>query len=711
MSVLTDLIYGGSHAVAGLTEGAVNDAIAKYGAEKEIAFPDTAYFFPTIYAATGVKVKTLGDLPACVGVLKSLITDQEDLGQALNAGLATAVGAEILEGLKFVEPKAAYEEARVPGIGFVPDPVIRSLGVPLVTGDIPGVAVVLGKAENGEDVAKVVKDYQSKGIMTFMIGDVIEQCADAGVKMGLELRVIPLGHDVTAVIHVVTVAIRAALIFGNVQPGDLAGLLKYTKERVPAFVNTFGAIDNVVVSAGAGAIALGFPVVVDIDLGENQVPGALESCTDHAETVKKSLELRGIKIKSKELPIPVAFAAAFEGEIIRKADMKVEFWSAKNTTCELVQMKDAAEVEDHKITIDGPDIDSGDLEYALATCIYVAGKKMQADFESVIERKIHAWFNYMEGVMHTGQRNQFRIRISKDAYEHGLRLHHFGEVLYHMIMDEFDAVVDKCEVRLITDPEKATKFLNEVAMPRYNARDDRLASMTDESVDRFFTCILCQSFAPAHCCVVTPERLGLCGAVSWLDAKATYELNPNGPSQPILKEGCLDERTGRYTTVNEAIKDATHGAVEEVTLYSIMEDPMTSCGCFECISGIEPMSNGFIVVNREYAGMTPAGMTFGELASCTGGGVQTPGYMGHGRHFISSKKFIHAEGGIERIVWMPKELKDDVGERLNKTAKELYGIENFTDMIADETICTDCDALYEFLQEKNHPVLAMEPLM
>ena len=196
-----------------------------------------------------------------------------------------------------------------------------------------------------------------------------------------------------------------------------------------------------------------FPVVVDIDLGENQVPGALESCTDHAETVKKSLELRGIKIKSKELPIPVAFAAAFEGEIIRKADMKVEFWSAKNTTCELVLMKNMDEVEDHKLVIDGPDIDSGDLEYALATCVYVAGKKMQADFESVIERKIHAWFNYMEGVMHTGQRNQFRIRISKDAYDKGLRLTHFAEVLYHMITDEFDAVVDKCEVHLITDPD------------------------------------------------------------------------------------------------------------------------------------------------------------------------------------------------------------------------------------------------------------------
>ena len=709
MSVLTDLIYSGSHAVAGLTEGAVNDAIAKYGADQEIAFPDTAYFFPTIYAATGVKVKTLGDLTACVGVLKSLITDQEDLGQALNAGLATAVGAEILEGLKYVNGAEPY--ANDSGIGFVPDPIIRSLGVPLVTGDIPGVAVVLGKAAAAEDVAKIVKDYQSKGIMTFLVGDVIEQCAEGGVKMGLEMRVVPLGHDVTSVIHVVTVAIRAALIFGNVQPGDLAGLLDYTKNRVPAFVNTFGEIDAVVVSAGAGAIALGFPVVVDIDLGENQVPGALESVCDHAETVKKSLELRGIKIKSKELPIPVAFAAAFEGEIIRKADMKVEFWSGKNPTAELVLMKDLSEVEDHKITIEGSDIDCGEKDFALATYVKVAGKKMQADFESVIERKIHAWFNYMEGVMHTGQRNQIRIRVSNAAYDAGLRLKHFGEVLYHMIMDEFDAVVDKCEVTLITDKAATQKFLDEVAMPRYNARDDRLASMTDEAVDQFYTCILCQSFAPAHCCVVTPERLGLCGAVSWLDAKATNELNPNGPCQPIPKDGLIDERTGRYEAVNKIVEEATHGAVSSVTLYSILEDPMTSCGCFECICGIEPASNGFIVVNREYKGMTPAGMTFGELASCTGGGVQTPGYMGHGRHFISSKKFIYAEGGIERIVWMPKELKDDVADKLNATAKELYGIDNFTDFVADETICTEVDDLMNFLTEKNHPVLAMEPLM
>ena len=709
MSALTDLIYGGSNAVAGLTEGAVNDAIAKHGADTPVAFPDTAYFFPTIYAATGVKVKTLGDLPACVGVLKSLITNQDDIGAALNAGLATAVGAEIIEGLKYVGGGDPYAEDS--GIGFVPDPIIRSLGVPLVTGDIPGVAVVLGKADDASDVAKVVKDYQSKGILTFMIGECIEQAREKGVTMGLELRVVPLGHDVTSVIHVVTVAIRAALIFGNVQPGDLAGLLKYTKERVPAFVNTFGALDPVVVSAGAGAIALGFPVIVDQDIGDLQVPGALEAVTDHNETSKRSLALRNIHIKVKELPIPVAFAAAFEGEIIRKADMKVEFWSSKNTTCELVTMRDADAVEDHKIVIDGPDIDSGDVEYALATYIEVCGPRMQKDFESVIERKIHAWFNYMEGVMHTGQRNQFRIRVSNDAYDKGLRMKHFGEVLYYMIMDEFAAVVDKCQVTLVTDPEKAKKILDEEAMPAYNARDDRLSSMTDESVDKFYTCILCQSFAPSHCCVVTPERLGLCGAVSWLDAKATKELNDAGPCQPISKEGCTDEVKGYYPDVDRMVNAATQGAVEHVSLYSIMEDPMTSCGCFECICGIEPISNGLVICNREFKGMTPTGMTFGELASMTGGGVQTPGFMGHGRHFIASRKFASAEGGISRIVWMPKELKDDVSARLNATAKELLGIDNFCDMVGDETVTSDPEELLNFLTEKGHPVLNLEPLM
>jgi acetyl-CoA synthase len=109
--------------------------------------------------------------------------------------------------------------------------------------------------------------------------------------------------------------------------------------------------------------------------------------------------------------------------------------------------------------------------------------------------------------------------------------------------------------------------------------------------------------------------------------------------------------------------------------------------------------------------MTPLGMTFSEMASMTGGGVQTPGFMGHGKQFISSKKFMAAEGGPARIVWMPKALKEFVAARLNATAKDLYGIDNYVDKIADETITEEAEKLVEFLSEQEHPVLQLEPLM
>ncbi|ENY8621903.1 acetyl-CoA decarbonylase/synthase complex subunit alpha/beta [Clostridioides difficile] len=706
---LYNIIFTGSEQALGAAQAMLAEAIEKNGKEHKVAFPDTAYSLPCIYAATGQKMDTLGDLEGALEVVKSLINRTHLLEHAFNAGLATALAAEVIEALKYSTMDAPYSE---PCAGHITDPIIRSLGVPLVTGDIPGVAVVLGECPDAESAAKVIKDYQSKGLLTFLVGKVIDQAIEAGVKMGLELRVIPLGYDVTSVIHVVSVAVRAALIFGGLTPGDLNGLLEYTANRVPAFVNAFGPLSELVVSAGAGAIALGFPVVTDQTVLE--VPMNLLTQKDYDKIVATSLEARGIKIKVTEIPIPVSFAAAFEGERIRKSDMFAEFGGNRTEAWELVVKKEATEVEDHKIEIIGPNIDEVDadgvLRLPLAVIVKIAGKNMQEDFEPVLERRFHYFLNYIEGVMHVGQRDMAWVRISKDAFDKGFRLEHIGEVLYAKMLDEFESVVDKCEITIITDAEKVSELKGE-AIAKYNARDERLASLVDESVDTFYSCNLCQSFAPAHVCVVTPERLGLCGAVSWLDAKATKELDPTGPCQPIEKGECLDDRTGVWNSVNETVNQISQGAVESVTLYSILEDPMTSCGCFECICGIMPEANGFVVVNREFASVTPVGMTFGELASMTGGGVQTPGFMGHGRHFISSKKFAYAEGGPERIVWMPKELKDYVADKLNATVKEMTGIENFCDMVCDETIADDSEGVLAFLEEKGHPALAMESVM
>ena len=708
--MLIDRIFNGNDAVYGLTCQAVEGAIAQHGADKAVEFPHTAYCLPCYYAVTGVKVKTIGEMKEALGVIKSLMTREHQLDDALMSGVATALCAEFIEVLKYLDGAEPYSE---PYYGHLPDSIIRELGVPLVTGDIPGVAVIIGSAPTAQEGVDLVKSYQAQGILVTLVGGIIDQAQELGLKMGYSVRIVPLGKDITSVIHVVSVALRAALIFGNVTPGDAAALIKYTSERVPAFVNAFKPIDDVILAAGAGAIKLGFPVISNEDENITEVPGALIACPNVADFNKVSLEARNIKIKITNIDIPVAFASAFEGEIIRRKDMQVEFDGSRVDCAELVQTRSMDEVEDHKITVVGPDVDEMELgsKNPIAYVVEVAGKRMQPDFEPVIERKFHNYINCIEGVYHTGQRDMQRIRIGKEAYNAGFRIRHIGEVLYTQVKNEFEAVVDKCQVTVYTDPAECTRIRHEVAIPVFDKRDARLENLTDETVDVYYSCILCQAFSPSHVCVVTPERLGLCGAVSWLDAKATNELDPNGPCQIITKERPIDENLGSYEDVDEAVQKFSQGALEHVTLYSIMQDPMTSCGCFECICGIEPFSNGVVIANREYAGMTPLGMTFSEMASMTGGGVQTPGFMGHGKHFISSKKFMKAEGGIERIVWMPKELKETVAERLNKTAKELYGIDNFTDMIGDETNTTDPEELVAFLTEHNHPALSMDPMM
>ena len=705
---LFERVFGGNDYNYERTVAAIDAAIAQYGESEPVAFPNTAYALPCYYGVTGVKITNLGEMKAAMATIKANMTRNNRLQDVFDSGIASALCAEFLEALKYLHGAEPYAE---PEMGFLTDAFVRNLGVPLVTGDIPGVAVIIGGDEDPAKTVELAKSYQNQGILVTLTGNSIKHCADAGMKLGESVRVCPLGYEMQSVIHVVSVAVRAALIFGNVTPGDFKTLAKYTMDRVKAFVNAYKPLSDEIVSYGAGAICLGFPVVSNETENMFRVPMSLIQQLDTSKWNATSLEARRIKLKITNIDIPVAYATAFEGEIIRRGDMQVEIDGSRVDCFELVQTVEASEIEDHKITVVGPEIDEipAGSKISLSYTVKVAGKAMQTDFESVMERKFHAWINCIEGVMHTGQRDMIRVRISKADFEAGFKFRHIGEVLYAKIKSEFEAVVDKCEVVIVVDAEQ-NKALRAAANEVFAKRDDRLASMTDESVPVYYTCIMCQAFSPSHVCIVTPERLGLCGAVSWLDAKATKELDPEGPCQIVPKERCVDEALGRYDDVDEAIAKYSHGALERVTLYSLFQDPMTSCGCFECICGVEPCSMGVVITCREHAGMTPLGMSFSDMASMTGGGVQTPGFMGHGKHFISSKKFIAAEGGPGRIVWMPKMLKDQMRERLDATALEMYGVENFTDMIADETICTeDPEQLLAYLSEVGHPVLGMEP--
>ncbi len=690
-------------------EAEVNAVVAELGEAAPLTMPSTAYFLACVYAYIGRKVEKVGDLKAALAEVKAMMTRDNRTASIFSSGVGTAIAAELIEACKYARSAAPYEGTTYHG--HFSDAEVRELGVPLVTGDIPGFVVMIGPAPSAEEAVETVKGYQSRGIFVFLIGGIIDQLNEKGVNMNFGVRVVPVGNEIWSVGHVISLVVRAAMIFGNIQPGDADGFHKYTFERINAFVNAYAPVNDITVACGAGAIKLGFPVITNDTNDMWAVPKSLIIYENTKDWIDTSIEARGIKLKITNIDIPVSFSSAFEGEIIRKGDMQVEVDGSRKDCFELVITKEASEIEDHRIIVDGPEMDEIPVgtKISLSYTVEVAGKAMQPDFEPVMERKIHSFLNCVEGLMHTGQRDMIRIRVNKADFEAGFRFKHIGEVLYAKIKSEFDTVVDKCQVRIVIGDEK-NKELRAAANTIFDKRDERLASMTDESVPVFYTCIMCQAFSPSHVCIVTPERLGLCGAVSWLDAKATNELDPQGPCQVVPKEHCIDERLGRYEDVDEAVQKYSHGALEHVTLYSLFQDPMTSCGCFECICGVEPCSMGVVITCREHAGMTPLGMTFSEMASMTGGGVQTPGFMGHGKHFIASKKFIAAEGGLGRIVWLPKELKEQMREKLNAAAKELYDVDNFTDMIADETVCTeDPEELLAFLSEVGHPVLSMEP--
>lgn len=726
VKTVAGLMVSGAKKVYAEAEEFLNKAVKEKGDSQGLSFPETAFYLPLSNALLGLETKTLGDAKKIISTAKTLLpnvpADENKwdtfLTDSLNAGVATILCEELIASLRYLYGTEPQKDCP----GFFSDTLLRSLGVQLVDGRISGIAVILGKAPNNQTAVDIVRDLQKRNILTLVGGSVdgvsmVDQLVQGGLHMGLESYVVPFGRDTISVVYVLNFAIRAALTFGGIKAGNTKACVDYVRNRVPAFVLLLGGVDEIKAATGAGALAAGVPIITDLDLPEVRVPGvcAFEECLvkepDHKKIVQKAMEARGIKVKITQIPVPVPCSAAFEGERVRKENMFVQFGGKYSPAFEYLKMKKMNEIEDNKIEVVGPEADSmkEGSAYPLGIFVEVAGRKMSQDFEPILERQIHKYLNYAMGIFHMGQRDMNWVRISKDARKAGFKIHHFGDILVAKLHDEYGAIVDKVQVKLITDVKEVEKMLPE-ARKAYDARDARLAGMTDESVDTFYSCTLCQSFAPDHVCVVSPERLGLCGAYSWLDAKAAHEITPTGGNQPIKKGKVIDIVKGMWEGVNNFVQDASHKHVSQMSTYSIMESPMTSCGCFECIVAIVPEANGVMVVNREYTGETPAGMKFTTLASSVGGGNQTPGFLGVGRLYITSKKFISAEGGFKRVVWMPKELKEALSERLKKLCNEI-GEPDLLDKIADETVATDAVALVQHLEKVNHPALTMPPLM
>jgi acetyl-CoA synthase len=726
-------VIAGAHKIYEQTRKKYEKAVKKYGKKKEISFPNTGYYLPVIYGILGFPVKNLGDAGVVLDRAEQLIPPQVRekhhlpyLGPVLDAGMATLFNFEIFEAIRYLENADFYLPAEEPSedklwLGAADDVILRKRGVEFVDGTAPGFAAVVGSAPTKEIAADMALELQKKNLYVFMAANYngttfAQQLLDAGVQVGWNTRLVPFGSDISAAVFAVGFATRAALSFGGIQPGDFRKVLIYNKDRVFAFVLALGDVTDEWYAAAAGAINYGFPTIADTPIPEILPTGVctyehVVSNIPHSEIVAKGVEIRGLKVTVTEVPVPTAYGPAFEGERIRGEDIYVESGGGKTQAVELTVMKEMDEVEDGKVELIGPDLKDVEAgtRLPLGILVEVAGRKMQSDFEPILERQIHHLINYAQGLMHIGQRDIAWVRIGKGAVEKGFNFSHIGSILHAKYHQDFGNVVDKVQVKIFTEKAKVDELLKK-AREVYAKRDARVEGMTDEDEDTFYSCTLCQSFAPSHVCVVTPERTGLCGAYNWLDCKASFEINPTGPNQPIEKGTVIDERLGQWQGVNAFVQQASRGKVEKYNAYSIMVDPMTSCGCFECIAAVLPVANGVMSVDRDYKGMTPCGMKFTTLAGSAGGGNITPGFVGHSKLYIASKKFVAAEGGILRLVWLPKALKEQLRDRINQRGAEM-GVPDLADRIADETIGTTEDEILPFLQEKQHPAVTMESIV
>ncbi|MGE5831807.1 MAG: CO dehydrogenase/CO-methylating acetyl-CoA synthase complex subunit beta, partial [Methanomicrobiales archaeon] len=313
------------------------------------------------------------------------------------------------------------------------------------------------------------------------------------------------------------------------------------------------------------------------------------------------------------------------------------------------------------------------------------------------------------GSWHVAQRNLIWVRLSKEAVAKGVRVEHLGKLIGAKFKMDFPELLDAVQVTLITDGKKVVEMMEE-AERVYEERDRRVLGMKDDQVDIYYSCTLCQTFAPNHVCVITPQRPALCGAISWLDGRTAYEISPSGANQPIKKGRLIDAQRGEFEGVNEFVKKASHGEVDRCSLYSLMEFPMTCCGCFECIAVVLPEVNGVMVVNREFTGDTPCGMSFSTLAGTIGGGAQTPGFAGISKAYILSERFLQAEGGIARLVWMPSMLKEELEPRLRKRLGDI-GSPDLIGKIATENEAKTLEELQSFLEKVGHPALSLKPLV
>jgi acetyl-CoA synthase len=657
----------------------LDQALAQRSPRAEIVCLNTVYYLPIALATLAQPAQRLGDLR----------TIFEHASNTTDKGRAALLAAEIIEALRAADGHF---------LSPISDVQIHSWGIQLADGRMPGIALLLGRATSPEAAWDLVEELLRHNILCLLGSGLQAQLRDGGHEPGGSNHVVSLGEHASSGVHGIGLAARCAMRLGGHKPGAATEILEYCQRCIPGFVLALGGLDERDYAIALGAEEFGFPLI--------ETQGGVENAGELAE---QCIARRGLKPNTFNIQLPVSYGPAFEEEDIPEEETHIHFGGPGCDSFLLVEINPLDSVADGKIEVVGGELPNRPqhANAELGLVVRLAGATLKSDYETYLERQVPTYINYIQGVRCTFTRSALSVRISRAAAARGLDLQSIGKVIHARFHADFDAV-EKVQITLITDPARHAHWL-EKSRAAHALREQRLAGITDDQVEEFYVCTNCRPIAPRNVSIISPERVSPCGKTTWLDARASYELNAGGARRPIKIGNPIDIEKGIWEGTNQYARTASQGRIEQVSLYSIMETPMAACADFECIVVLIPDVNGVMVLGREDTMMpTPAGLTVETFASLAAG-EQIPGIVGMGRSHLLSRKFLAPEGGFKRVVWMSSTIKEALRDELVAVcARE--GAPDLMDKIADERNATTVDELARWLRHQQHPALKMGTL-
>ena len=582
------------------------------------------------------------------------------------------------------------------------DAEVRHQGIGFIDGSISGYVLLMG--DDAIAASTIIEPLTQRKVVVFVTEDILTAALrEAGQPLGWNSGIVPF--DLQCALGFIA---RMAQIFGNADSPEDA--LRYARQRLPGITLLLGEPTPDRLTLAQAATPLGCPLLSNADL-----PASVETWeisaeylpaiggVDLSDIVQIGIEERGLQINVPIPELPVAYSSDFSGQVVHD-----EACGACLAGVELTETGE--KIIDGQIMVVGPDLDSGlSGNQSYAMLVEISGREMQPDFEPVLERQIETMINDVDGVVHRGQRTMVTLRVTQKAIDKGLRLHHLGKILHTRYHNEFGNILSRVQITFFTEPAQI-QIIAERAQAIYEQRDKRLTSLTDEDVDTFYTCNLCQTIAAGHLCIISPEHPGVCGAVDWMDARAAVNIRPVGPNKAVKKSGLIDANLGQWESVNQIVQQESGGVLTAYSLYSMLQDPGSACGDFECITAMLPISNGVMVMEHTYDGMTPSGLDWTMLYEIVRAGAPVPGFIGHSKRALHRDKFISAEGGWRRIVWMNHALREELRPVLDALAIKA-GVSGFVDMIATEENALTEDEILAHMEASAHPALVMDPMI